>query len=264
MGTKTTLVERIYNEGERLVPGVSHDMTELIRHRSSYMFFKRIMDIDLMTGKVSEPVRVSDLGSGVGHGCYTLSEVKGAEIVGVDISQDCLDYAQEHYGKSNISFKKVDLVEYIAEMPEFDYVVSRGVFEHIPNGLELAIKAKWKYRLMFNVPYEEPAGNPHHMLVGICEETFKSFSYAELFFEGLDGTTFDIQTKPDKPNMITCVCSQEGLEKVGEMLTFPLPAWRPPDVESSTRDNRHRVIIRKWLRNIFKKRAYRDWEGYFR
>ena len=87
--------------------------------------------------------------------------------------------------------------------------------------------AKLKYRLIFNVPYDEPKGNPHHVLFDIYEENFKRFSNSELFFEDLDGRTFDMEMKPVKPNVITCVCSQLGIPKVREMLKFPLPAWRP-------------------------------------
>jgi len=263
MKRKSKLIDNIFNEGERLIPGVTHDITELIRHRSSYMFIKKIMDLDLMMGTVSRPVRVVDLGCGVGHGCYTLSEVKGAEIVGVDISLPCMEYARKYYNKSNISYEEMDLTEYITSMVEFDYVVSRGVFEHIPNGLELAFMAKRKYRLIFNVPYDEPKGNPHHVLFGICEEDFKPFSNAELFFEDLEGRTFDMHMKPVKPNMITCVCSKPGLPKVSEMLKFPLPAWTPKTM-SLTSDSQNRGIVRKWIREIFKKKTFRDWEGYFK
>ena len=135
-----------------------------------------------MMGRGSRPVRVVDLGCGVGDDCYTLSEVKGAEIVGVDISLACLGYARKYNNKSDISYKGMDLTEYIASMVEFDYLVSRGVFEYIPNDFELAFMAKRKYRLVFNVPYDEPKGNPHDVLFGICEEDFKRLSNSELFF----------------------------------------------------------------------------------
>lgn len=257
------IIDKIFNEGERLIPGVTHDIKELIRHRSSYMFMKKIIDLDLMMGTVSRPVRVVDLGCGVGHGCYTLSEIRDAKIMGVDISLDCLEYAQKYYDKFNISYMKMELAEYVDSMSMFDYVVSRGVLEHIPNGLELAIKSKWKYRLIFNVPYNEPEGNPHHVLLGIREKNFKSFTNSELFFEGLDGRIFDVQTKPDKPNMITCVCSRSGHPKIKEMLKFPLSAWKP-DISRLTADNQNRAIISKWMSKILKKKTCRDWEGYFK
>ncbi len=69
--------------------------------------------------------------------------------------------------------------------------------------------------------------------------------------------------KPVKPNMITCVCSQPGLPKVSEMLKFPLPAWTPKTI-SLTSDSQNRGIVSKWIREIFKKKTFRDWEGYFK
>jgi hypothetical protein len=41
-------------------------------------------------------------------------------------------------------------------MPVFDYAVSRGVLEHMPDGLRLANGTRWRYRLLFDVPYDEP------------------------------------------------------------------------------------------------------------
>ena len=35
----------IYNEGERLIPHVTHDHDEFVRHRSSYVFWRAIVDL---------------------------------------------------------------------------------------------------------------------------------------------------------------------------------------------------------------------------
>jgi hypothetical protein len=111
-------------------------------------------------------------------------------------------------------------------MPEYDYVISRGVIEHIPRGLELIFKTRWRNRLIFNVPYDEKARNPHHTLLGITEKDLGQFPHAELFYEDLHGVTYDAGAKPAAPNMITCACRASFLPRVGEMsFGFPLPAW---------------------------------------
>ena len=37
----------IYNEGERLIPYVTHEQDEFVRHRSSYVFWRGIVELDL-------------------------------------------------------------------------------------------------------------------------------------------------------------------------------------------------------------------------
>jgi SAM-dependent methyltransferase len=215
----------IYNEGERLIPGVTHGINEIIRHKSSYNFFRTIIENDILMKSVSGPITILDLGCGVGHGCAMLAEIPGVRVIGVDISPECITYAREHYGRPNIDYRLEEL-DFISSMPEYDYIVSRGVIEHIPNGLEVTVKTRWKNRLLFNVPYNEAPGNPHHILLGITEKNFEQFTRSELFYEDLGGITYDIDTKPPAPNMITCICSSSNLLKIKKTnIAFPLPAW---------------------------------------
>src|SRR5262245_14152586 len=132
MRTLTPLEQVIYNEGERLIPGVTHDLAEVVRHRSSYLFFRGVMKRDWPSvSKPARPVTIVDLGCGVGHGCHALSALPNSQIVGVDSSPESLEYARTHYAAANITYRLANLEEFIPDMPEYDYVVSRGVFEHV-------------------------------------------------------------------------------------------------------------------------------------
>ena len=227
----TELQKRIFNDGERLIPGVTHDMAEVIRHKSSYEFFRNIIEHDVETvPKLQEKkeITIADFGFGVGHGCFELAKIKKSRVTGIDISPDCLKYAEEFYASSNITYEICDLVEYAEKMPEFDYVVSRGVFEHVPAGLDVAFSTRWKERLLFDVPYNEPKDpNPHHILTGIREEHFAAFPESELFYQDLGGILYDSKHKPGFVNMIMCVSSRQELIPVGKMgMQFPVPAWR--------------------------------------
>ncbi len=232
MSELTPTEKIIYNEGERLIPGVTHALAEDIRHLSSYLFFRRVIETDrAITKKETKELRIVDLGCGVGHGCYAISKIQGVHVLGIDISPESLEYAHSHYGRPNISYQIAALPEFIPAMPEFDYVVSRGVFEHVPGGLRLALSAKWLYRLLFDVPYDEPeGGNPHHVLTGITEESFVGFPGAELFFQDLAGVIYDVRHKPPSPNMIICVQSRPELPEVSSLITFPVAACRPEQV----------------------------------
>lgn len=229
-GKELSPIERIiYNEGERLIPGVTHHRKEHVRHRSSYEFFCRVIEADRARSAVSTgapPLTIIDLGCGVGHGSRRLARIPGVRVTGVDISPECIEYARRHYAGPGVTYRREDLVSFMPRMPEYDYVVSRGVFEHIPGGVELAASGKWGRRLMFDVPYDEPPGpNPHHVLTGIREEDFDGFPGAELFYQDLAGTMYDRDTRPPNPNMILCVLSRPGIPPAGNLLSFPVPPW---------------------------------------
>lgn len=216
----------VYNDGERLIFGVSHDIDEDIRHRSSYIFFKKIIEFDMLTS-LQEKMNIVDLGCGVGHGCKTLSELKNSKILGVDISKDGIEYALKHYYKDNIQYNQMDLVKFVENMKPFDYVISRGVLEHITDGLDVALKTKWTKRLIFDVPYkEDSSSNSHHIITNICEKSFEHFPNAEIFYQDLDGIIYNRLNKPSKPNMIICVCSSEDLQNIENFIEFPVSACK--------------------------------------
>jgi len=239
----------IYNEGERLIPGVTHNQEEVNRHVSSYDFFKRVIEFDLASHAVPGPIQILDIGFGVGHGCSHLATIPNSQVTGIDISNDCKVYAEKNYNAPNITYVCKDTVEYVRSMTPVHYVVSRGVLEHVPDGLEVAIKSKWTERLMIDVPYDEAAeNNQHHILTGITEKDFEDFIGAELFYEDLRGAIYNKATLPSavRPNMIMCACRSTQLTPVDEIFSFPLA---PVGIVS---DHQKSIIstARQWLRSL--------------
>ncbi len=43
------MLEEIYNDGERLIPGETYDVLEVMRHKSSYKIFKKIIEADILS-----------------------------------------------------------------------------------------------------------------------------------------------------------------------------------------------------------------------
>ena len=212
----------IYNEGERLIPFITHNEDELIRHFSSYSFFSKIIQIDIEKNNIHD-VNVLDIGFGCGYGCFIFSKLYNVkQVTGIDVSYTCKLFAQENYGARNIDFVIIDAAEYLAQNHPFSYITSRGVLEHIPNGLSLTQNSNYTQRLIFDVPYNEKPGNHHHVILGIKENAFQNYENYELFYEGLDGTIYDSKSKPSEANMILCVASRQGLQPVGEMFEFPI------------------------------------------
>lgn len=74
---------------------------------------------------------VLDLGCGSGYGAARISEV-AATVHAVDISEEAIAYARNHYSRSNVSFGRIDPD---ARLPfvdsNFDVVLSFQVIEHV-------------------------------------------------------------------------------------------------------------------------------------
>ncbi len=225
--------QRVHNAGERIIPGVTQDTAELIRHRSSYFFFKTVIEGDLRRGQVSDRIRILDIGCGVGHGCRDLAEIPGAFLLGIDYSPDAIEYACNHYRRDNVEYEVADLAEFVAgRMPEFEYVVSRGALEHIPRGIELAHASNWRARLLFDVPYDEPAGvNEHHVLHNLRESDMKGLKNPEFFYQDIRGVIYRRRPRKPPPNMILCACRRNGIPQAGREIAFPVQAWTPPGWE---------------------------------
>lgn len=117
-------------------------------------------------------MRVMDYGCGPGYGTAIIAK-KAKEVVGVDISEEALEYAKSHYALPNVKFIKIDT--HPTEFPEnsFDIIVSSHVIEHIDNvkkyllqlkrilrkgGMLIITTPNKKFRLL---PFQKPY-DPHH------------------------------------------------------------------------------------------------------
>ena len=223
--------EKLYNEGERLIPFVSHDVLELQRHYSSYVFFKDTILKDIQSKECnSERVTILELGFGVGHGTKMLAEIPGAHVTAIDNSEDCRQYALKEYYAPNIDYRVEDIAAFLAQaQAPFDYIISRGVMEHVPDGVNIMRKANYKHRVMFDVPYNEKVeANDHHLVTRIKEEHFADFENAEFLYEDLKGMIFSSTQKPEAPNLIMCVCTAPGMKPIEQLFSYPVGPRVPP------------------------------------
>ncbi|TIX87102.1 methyltransferase domain-containing protein [Rhizobium sp. P44RR-XXIV] len=216
----------IFNDGERLIPGESHDLAEIVRHKSSYRFFQNIIEADIKRAP-GKTLRILDLGCGVGHGTFALASLPNVEIVGIDPSRESIEYARSNYLAENISYVNADAEAFLQQREVFDYVVSRHALEHIENGLELARQFDFSRRIMINVPYREPEGNIHHKVHFIDESSFARYDDAEFFFEDMIGVTDTSPEKMEFANSIVCILTRDHSPKVADILKFPFAPWQP-------------------------------------
>jgi 2-polyprenyl-3-methyl-5-hydroxy-6-metoxy-1,4-benzoquinol methylase len=73
---------------------------------------------------------VLDAACGCGYGSNILSQ-NARSILAVDISNDAIDYAKNHWNRQNISFKTCDLNSDISNLGKFDVIVSFETIEHL-------------------------------------------------------------------------------------------------------------------------------------
>ncbi len=110
--------------GERLIPEDTRTpiyQIQLLRHRFVYEHVK---------SRLTPNDYVMDLGFGEGYGTSLLAE-SCWKIVGVDVAEQVVEYANNKYAKMNCRFVKYDGRMLPFEARSFDIVVSFQVIEHI-------------------------------------------------------------------------------------------------------------------------------------
>ena len=225
----TSKFEAIYNFGERLIPGESHDKDEVIRHKSSYEFFYRIIESDIINNPslLAREITILDVGSGTGHGTFMLSKLPGVKVTGLEPGIETVEYSKNNYSSKNIEYINTDLHSFIRLGLIFDYIVSRHALEHIVDGLDMILAVPFHMRLLVNVPFFENDKNPFHLVHWIDENSFLNYKNREFFYESITGETSIYRQVDNPPNSIVCVDSMTELGKVSDMISFPFPAWQP-------------------------------------
>jgi SAM-dependent methyltransferase len=75
--------------------------------------------------------RVLDVACGPGYGSYVLAANGALEVIGVDIAEEAVTHAVEHYKAENLSYILGDGQTYVSDRP-FDVIVSFETLEHVP------------------------------------------------------------------------------------------------------------------------------------
>jgi SAM-dependent methyltransferase len=135
---------------------------------------------------------VLDAGCGVGYGTAHLAR-SAANVVGVDISEETIEYAQERYRTADVDFEVMDLAALQLPDRSFDVVVAFEVIEHVPEPervlAELARVLRDDGTLLVSTPHaaettREPENPFHHVEFSRADfETFlgAQFEEVELF-----------------------------------------------------------------------------------
>ena len=96
--------------------------------RDALRRFRIMLDVIRRTPSCSEPVRLLDLGCGVGHLYEYLrdSRVEGIQYTGIDLSERFIGICRSKH--PGVDFRQIDLLQHPDALEEYDYIVINGVF----------------------------------------------------------------------------------------------------------------------------------------
>lgn len=126
--------------------------------------------------------RILDCACGVGYGTALMADALSGldpELIGVDIADDAIAYAKQHYGRPHVQFIVGD-GRHLCLEPAFDTIVSLETIEHLAD-CETLVDGFFRLlkpggHLIASVPYTPSVdGNPHH------KRDFSLTSYRQLF-----------------------------------------------------------------------------------
>lgn len=166
---------------ERIIPKETHGGS-LAVHLKRYDFVRQFCQ-----GKI-----VLDASCGVGYGSYYLAEV-ARQVIGIDISEEAIIYAKEHYQRDNTKFMVMDIRN--LEFPDnyFDIACSFETLEHLeePERFVSKLKDLLKEDGIFIVSTPQPKSinyspeDPYHKVEfsykGLEELLRKYFIKVEIF-----------------------------------------------------------------------------------
>lgn len=104
--------------GERFIPGEDSGLMEA-EHLQRYIF----------AGGYVKGMSVLDIACGAGYGSSLLFGAGAADVTGVDISEEAVQFALSHYGKDGIKFAARNAEEF--KNGRYDVIVSFETLEHL-------------------------------------------------------------------------------------------------------------------------------------
>jgi O-antigen biosynthesis protein len=192
--------------GERMIPEFNQGQEIYLEHITRYMFASQFV-----SGKV-----VLDIACGSGYGSDYLSKAGAKKIIGVDISEETIEYCKKNYPDNGIEFLQGSVDKIPLADKSVDIIVSFETIEHVDEKAQLNFLKEVKRVLrpegIFVVSTPNsliyPKGNEFH-LKELNPEEFnnvlkKNFKNVEMFYQD------DVEC--------SYVYSQENLENLNNSL----------------------------------------------
>jgi 2-polyprenyl-3-methyl-5-hydroxy-6-metoxy-1,4-benzoquinol methylase len=167
MGMKVSTLERLIPD--QVAPDDVTGRATLTLHLQRYEFAAAHL----------KPGRLLDIACGVGYGTHLMAEKARdiVEVIGVDLSQQAIEYARQHYASGQVHFQQHDAMTFVDERG-FDSIVSVETLEHVPDPIGLITHLVGLIRsggvFIASVPTTPSVDvNPYH-LHDFTERSFRS------------------------------------------------------------------------------------------
>jgi 2-polyprenyl-3-methyl-5-hydroxy-6-metoxy-1,4-benzoquinol methylase len=117
---------------ERVIPDRPECKPMLQVHMARYRFVEPCVQGAMML----------DVGCGCGYGTHHLATSGAQRAIGIDISQEAVEYACRHYSAANLDFRRMDATALDFPDETFDVVVCLEVLEHVSNHQRLLAETR--------------------------------------------------------------------------------------------------------------------------
>lgn len=129
------VTQTLKDTGERVVP-LSVEPDDVM---ASTLLQQHLERYEEVAGRLSGGL-VVDAGCGAGYGSKMISELC-EEVLALDISSECLDYAREHYDADNITYRRFDFDATDDSLPEaVDAIVCFEALQHVESPRSVLLK----------------------------------------------------------------------------------------------------------------------------
>lgn len=109
---------------ERIVP-------KNFKSREEYLLYLRhVFAYEQLKPRLEKSDKVLEIGFGEGYGTHLIAK-KVQSVIGIDVNQEAVDYANEKYASSNCKFQQYEGDELPFESYFFDKIITYQVIEHI-------------------------------------------------------------------------------------------------------------------------------------
>ena len=81
-------------------------------------------------------------------------------------------YAGANYGRRKVHYVQAEMLDFVANMLNLDYVVSRGAIETSPTGLRFSVMHPGAAAPIRGALRRAAGNNPHYALHGLRENAF--------------------------------------------------------------------------------------------
>ena len=144
----------------------THAQAIRLRRRAETIVLEMALPATLET---RSRINILELGCGTGELAYHLAVLTGAQVTGVDLSQQFIDYAKTTHKHEKLTFIVADLSRTIprSDAEKYDYIVGNGILHHLYHHLHTFLPALGRWlapggRLIF---WEPNLMNPYIFLI---------------------------------------------------------------------------------------------------